>query len=71
LKVGLVLPQSGQQATRENVIQVAKNAQSEGLDSLWVFEKLLWPVDPQTPYAGTPDGMSYQTMISSNCITVS
>jgi probable F420-dependent oxidoreductase len=66
LKVGLVLPQAGQQATRENVIQMAKNAESEGFDSLWVFERLLWPINPQTPYVGTPDGslpIEYQIML--------
>jgi probable F420-dependent oxidoreductase len=66
LKVGLVLPQAGQQATRENVIQMAKNAESAGFDSLWVFERLLWPINPQTPYAGTPDGSlpnEYQIML--------
>ena len=40
MKVGLVLPQAGQQATRENVVQIAKSAEGEGLDSLWVFERL-------------------------------
>lgn len=66
MKVGLVLPQAGQQATRENVIQMAKNAESEGFDSLWVFERLLWPINPQTPYVATPDGslpMEYQIML--------
>ena len=66
MKVGLVLPQAGQQATRENVIQVAKNAESEGFDSLWVFERLLWPINPQTPYVATPDGslpIEYQIML--------
>jgi probable F420-dependent oxidoreductase len=66
LKVGLVLPQAGQQATRENVIQMAENAESEGFDSLWVFERLLWPIDPQTPYVATPDGslpIEYQIML--------
>jgi len=66
LKIGLVLPQAGQQATRENVIQMAKNAESEGFDSLWVFERLLWPINPQTPYVGTPDGslpIEYQIML--------
>jgi probable F420-dependent oxidoreductase len=65
LKVGITLPQAGQQATRENVIQMAKNAESEGFDSLWVFERLLWPISPQTPYGGTPDGslpIEYQIM---------
>lgn len=66
MKVGLVLPQAGQQATKENVIQMAKNAESEGFDSLWVFERLLWPINPQTPYVGTPDGslpIEYQIML--------
>jgi probable F420-dependent oxidoreductase len=65
LKVGVSLPQAGQQATRENVIQMAKNAESEGIDSLWAFERLLWPINPQTPYGGTPDGslpFEYQIM---------
>jgi probable F420-dependent oxidoreductase len=66
LKVGVSLPQAGQQATRENVIQMAKNAESEGFDSLWVFERLLWPINPKTPYGGTPDGslpIEYQIML--------
>jgi alkanesulfonate monooxygenase SsuD/methylene tetrahydromethanopterin reductase-like flavin-dependent oxidoreductase (luciferase family) len=56
LKVGITLPQAGQQATRENIIHMARNAESEGFDSLWVFERLLWPINPQTPYVATPDG---------------
>jgi probable F420-dependent oxidoreductase len=65
LKVGITLPQSGQQATRGNIIHIAQNAESEGFDSLWVFERLLWPINPQTPYPATPDGSlpnEYQTM---------
>jgi probable F420-dependent oxidoreductase len=54
--VGITLPQAGQQATRENVVRFAQNAEKEGFDSLWVFERLLWPTNPQTPYPGTPDG---------------
>jgi probable F420-dependent oxidoreductase len=54
--VGITLPQAGQQATRENVVRMAQNAEKEGFDSLWVFERLLWPINPQTPYPGTPDG---------------
>jgi probable F420-dependent oxidoreductase len=66
LKVGITLPQAGQQATRENVIHMAQNAESEGFDSLWVFERLLWPINPQTPYPATPDGSlpnEYQIML--------
>jgi probable F420-dependent oxidoreductase len=63
LKIGILLPVAGEQATRENIIQTAKLAEQEGFDSLWVFERLLWPIHPQTPYGGTPDGtlpMEYQ-----------
>lgn len=56
MKVGLVLPVTGQQATRENITQVAMDAEKEGFDSLWVFERLLSPLHPQTPYPATPDG---------------
>ena len=56
MKVGIVLPQAGQQATRENVVQAAKEAEKEGFDSLWTWERLLAPLKPQTPYPLTPDG---------------
>ena len=45
---------------------MAQNAESEGFDSLWVFERLLWPINPQTPYPATPDGSlpnEYQIML--------
>jgi probable F420-dependent oxidoreductase len=56
VKIGIVLPQVGEGATRENVIQMANLAEKEDIDSLWVFERLLWPLNPQTPYPGSPDG---------------
>ena len=56
MKVGITLPQAGQQATRENIIHAARQAEGVGFDSVWVFERLLWPLKPQTPYPGTPDG---------------
>lgn len=56
MKVGLVLPVTGRQATRENITHVAMDAEKEGFDSLWVFERLLSPLHPQTPYPATPDG---------------
>jgi alkanesulfonate monooxygenase SsuD/methylene tetrahydromethanopterin reductase-like flavin-dependent oxidoreductase (luciferase family) len=34
--MGIVLPIAGEQATRENIIQIAKQAEKEGFDSLWV-----------------------------------
>jgi probable F420-dependent oxidoreductase len=56
LKTGIVLPQLGQPATRENVLQTAMVAENEGIDSLWVGERLLWPLNPQTPFPGSSDG---------------
>jgi probable F420-dependent oxidoreductase len=56
MKIGIVLPQTGQQATRDNVIELAQKSEKEGFDSLWVFDRLVWPLEPQTSYRGTADG---------------
>jgi probable F420-dependent oxidoreductase len=56
MKAGLLLPNIGKQATKENILYLAKAAEKEGLDSVWVIDRLLWPLKPQTPYGGTPDG---------------
>jgi probable F420-dependent oxidoreductase len=56
MKVGLFLPQVGEYATRENVLHIAKEADKEGINSVWVFDRLLWPLKPKTPYAATPNG---------------
>jgi probable F420-dependent oxidoreductase len=66
MKAGILLPQTGESATRENILFVAKEAEKEGLDSLWVFERLLWPIKPKTPYVATPDGslpVQYQNVL--------
>jgi len=41
-----IIPQIGEQATRKNVIDLAKRTEKEGFDSLWVLERLLWPLKP-------------------------
>ena len=41
---------------RDNNLHVAKEAEKEGIDSVWVLDRLLWPLKPQTPYVATPDG---------------
>jgi probable F420-dependent oxidoreductase len=66
MKAGILLPQTGASATRENILYVAKEAEKEGLDSVWVFERLLWPLKPKTPYVATPDGslpVEYQNVL--------
>lgn len=57
MKVGMFLPQVGEYATKENILYVAKEAEKEGIDSVWVLDRLLWPLNPQTPYAARPDGI--------------
>lgn len=52
----MLLPSAGQQATRENLVQTAKQAEEEKFDSVWVWERLISPLKPQTPYPLTPDG---------------
>ena len=57
MHLGLRLPQTGRnQATKENIVYHAKQAENAGFHSLWVLERLLWPINPQNPYSGTKDG---------------
>ena len=56
LKIGTSLPHMGPLATAENISYAARYAESEGFDSLWVIDRILWPAQPQTPYPPTPDG---------------
>jgi len=66
MKAGMLLPHLGDSVTRDNIIYIAKEAEKEGLDSVWVLERLLWPLKPQTPYVATPDGtlpVEYQNVL--------
>jgi probable F420-dependent oxidoreductase len=56
-KIGFALPNIGPVGTTEGVSKVAQRAEALGYESLWTIERLLWPVKPQTPYPGTPDGL--------------
>ena len=56
LKIGFSLPHMGSIATAENIAFAARYAESEGFDSLWVIDRILWPAEPQTPYPPSPDG---------------
>jgi probable F420-dependent oxidoreductase len=57
MKIGFALPNIGPVGTTEGVSKVAQRAEALGYESLWTIERLLWPVKPQTPYPGTPDGL--------------
>jgi Luciferase-like monooxygenase len=56
MKIGFSLPNIGPIATAEAVTKIAQRAEDLGYSSLWTIERLLYPLKPQRPYPGTPDG---------------
>jgi probable F420-dependent oxidoreductase len=56
MKIGLTLPHIGPDASKENILKIALDAEKEGFDSVWVAERLLWPLKPQTSFVASPDG---------------
>jgi probable F420-dependent oxidoreductase len=64
MRLGFALPQSGPAAEPATVIAVARRAEALGYESLWVAERLLWPVEPRAPYPGSPDGALPEQMKS-------
>jgi probable F420-dependent oxidoreductase len=56
MKLGFALPNIGPIGSPETVTTVATRAEALGYDSLWTIERLLYPLQPQSPYPGTPDG---------------
>lgn len=65
MRTGISLPQLGSQASPGNLITAARRAEELGYDSVWVLERLLWPLNPKEPYPPAPDGRlpeAYQTV---------
>jgi probable F420-dependent oxidoreductase len=56
MKIGFSLPNIGPIGTAEAITKVAQRAEALGYSSLWTIERLLWPLNLQRPYPGTPDG---------------
>jgi probable F420-dependent oxidoreductase len=55
MKVGLVVPQFGINSTKKNLITFIQLAEKEKFESFWVYDRKLYPLNPQQPYLGTPD----------------
>jgi len=56
LKIGFSLPHMGNVASAENIAYAAQFGEKEGFDSLWVLDRTLLAIEPQTPYPAFPDG---------------
>lgn len=54
MKLGFSLPTAGDWATPENQLRVARQAEALGYHSLWVFQRLLYALEPQNPYPPAP-----------------
>ena len=50
MRFGFALPQVGSAVGPEALATVAKRAEDLGFDSLWVLDRILWPVNPRVPY---------------------
>jgi probable F420-dependent oxidoreductase len=54
MKLGFSLPTAGDWATPENQVRVARQAEALGYHSLWVFQRLLYALEPKNEYPPTP-----------------
>ncbi len=66
MRVGISLPHLGPQALPDNLVKIASRAEELGYDSVWVLERLLWPIAPKEPYPAAPDGRlpeTYQSVL--------
>ena len=50
--IGVQLPQAGDPASREALIEVAQGAEQAGLASVWVLDRMLRPTSGAIPFAG-------------------
>src|SRR3972149_7109987 len=54
MKLGFSLPMAGPWATPDNQVLIAQRAEALGYHSLWVFQRLLYPIRPQNDYPPLP-----------------
>jgi alkanesulfonate monooxygenase SsuD/methylene tetrahydromethanopterin reductase-like flavin-dependent oxidoreductase (luciferase family) len=47
MRFGFALPQVGSAVGPEALVMVAQRAEDLGFDSLWVLDRILWPVNPE------------------------
>ena len=50
MKIGIHIPQWGEQANRRDVLDMAQAVEELGFDSVWVADHIVFPADSQTQY---------------------
>lgn len=58
MRFGIGLPQRGGVDLARDVVETARGAEEAGFDSLWVYERLLFPVSPRDGMYGV-DGLPW------------
>lgn len=53
MRLGLRLPQRLGVDLRHDIVEAARTAEAAGFNSLWTYERLLFPETPVEPYAGS------------------
>jgi probable F420-dependent oxidoreductase len=56
MRLGINIPHMGPEAGPEAITRVATAAEAAGYETLWTTDRLLYPVNARTPYAGSADG---------------
>src|SRR4051812_5218893 len=56
MRIGTFLPHMSAASSPELMARSAQHAEALGYDSLWVAERLLYPLAPRNPYPGMPEG---------------
>ena len=50
MRLGFALPQTGPTAGPDSISKVARRAEELGYSTLWVLDRLLYPLNPRVPY---------------------
>lgn len=56
MQIGVFVPNVGPSANPRSLVREAQHAEALGFDSIWVADRLLFPVAPRSPYPVTADG---------------
>ena len=64
MKLGITLPQTGSVSTRDNLLHFARTAEQAGYDSLWTFERLLYPLQPKQAFGAATWPDAYERVLA-------